>query len=140
MSSGYPDYEGGKQKVYLTPEWAALIGVDKTFTATFTYAIFEDEAVLTYLVPAGKEFYVTQIGYSSRAMAAADADKDQVCQVEVEVDTDTKAYGGAHGGGFIVPATPIKVIAGETLKGTIRCFANHDSFVGLAVVGYEVDA
>lgn len=140
MASGYPDYEGGKRRVYSTADWAADVGVDKSFTATDTSMAFEETVEASHLVPAGKTFYVVHCSFNIRANAAANANSQSLGLVYLSIDgvAGFPFLDGGNGGGSSILSPPVVVEAGQTVRLLGLCAANQDSRMNVTMSGYEV--
>jgi hypothetical protein len=140
MASGYPDYEGGKQRLYLVPEWAAKESKDKTFAALEANAIRGVYASVTYVVPEGKTLYITQVSAVAVAVLAAESDKPHTAWIEIsDADTgdDYWEQGCDTGFGIVLPK-PIVLPAGTNVVFLIINYANHTCSIYILAAGYEV--
>ena len=139
-ATDYPDFEGGKQRVYLTPEWAAKEAVDKDFSQIGVGLAVGAGILQTYLVPAGKTLYITLSSGACYAFAAADAELNQIVFAYVR-DLTTGAMGlliGGNGGYFAAFGKPFVVVAGHTLEAGVYNKTNHVANISQIVSGYEV--
>ena len=140
MASGYPDFEGGKSKLFTVAEWAALEATDKNFSASGEDVAFGLDAGLVYTVPAGKKLYITQIACSLSAYLEADGDNNQICRLYLwnETDDEYTAIIGGNGGAMMVFNKPIVFEAGIIVWIFVTQKANHNCDVWLFGSGYEV--
>jgi hypothetical protein len=140
MASGYPDYEGGKQRVYLVPEWSALKAADKDF---FSYAgdmPHGDGPLISYTVPAGKTLYIMQIAWFSCASTIGDYELNQMCSSLIYNATTGTYYmkiGGNAGGSFVL-GKPIVVPGGEEIQIYCTNESGHTTDAYITAQGYEV--
>ena len=139
-ATDYPDFEGGKQRVYLTPEWAAKEAVDKTFVIAPNNmpAVPGLLSSGTYLVPAGKTLYITHVSFLGYATAAADRELNQGIWGQLYVGVDVRYEAMGSFGVTAVLSKPVVVVAGETLGYGIANVSNHNIMVGCLIAGYEV--
>ena len=140
MASGYPDYEGGKQRVYLTPEWAAKEGIDKTFTASGGPLNFGVVALLNYNVPVGKTLVLTDLSFTVVASVAANGELNQIGTAYVKNATTGVVYisQGGNGGGVYALRKPVVILGGEQLEIGVASWTNHPCHVRTDASGYEV--
>jgi hypothetical protein len=140
MASGYPDYEGGKQKVYLVPEWAAKEGADVYFNWGGLNVGEGLSASLTHDVPADKTLYITQLSFYSRAFAVENADLNQICMASIgdSGDVENTWQQGGNGGGAAIFHKPMVIHGGNTATFAVYNYSNHHCNCGLTVSGYEV--
>lgn len=134
MVDDYPDYEGGKQKVYLVPEWAALEAVDKNL---YGYANVGDDLeaeLLTYAVPTGKTLYVVQFG---AGVGAATGLKFYIRDIKLPT-TSIRAVSGGYTGGSAPLNKPVVVEAGHTLSLIVHHFAGGTKEVKGFIMAYEL--
>lgn len=140
MASGYPDFEGPKVKVYLTPEWAAKEGTDKNLNGSASAVSFGAGKWIYYAVPAGKTLYVTSVQAGAYADAAADGDSNQICLLSVARGGASIAWGVGNGGVVLPLSKPIVLDAGEVFWLGCHSYANHDVDVVVSAQGYEVSS
>lgn len=138
----YPDYEGGKQKVYLVPEWAALNAVDKDFEASTSTVDFGEGTSFIYDVPTGKTLYLTQFAWATFAVAAANADLPQMSWGRLIIDPsgtpiEKWSQAGNGGGGTTFPK-PIVIPGGSRVGGYVISKANHAMVPVVVASGYEI--
>jgi hypothetical protein len=140
MARGYPDFEGGKQRVYLVPEWAAKEAKDKSFSALLLNAASGLFTFVTYVVPAGKTLYITQLSAFIVGAAAADQDKPHSAIVEAAESGAPTYYWrqGCDTGLGVSLSKPIVFKAGETAWFGITNWANHICHISVLAAGYEV--
>jgi hypothetical protein len=144
MTRGYPDYEGEKQKVYLTPEWAALLGVDKNFDLSATLMAFGDHTEGVYAVPVGKTLYICGISGASTASAAADGDKEAHLLLRLIHNpsgggaTTYLFYMGGNGGAGLTFPKPIVIEGNYTVEYRIFNMSNYNCTLSLTLWGYEL--
>lgn len=126
--------------VYLQPEWAAKIGIDKTFD-------FEEFAIppdtwqsFHYLVPPGVKFYITEVTFQMHATALADRELNQMCHLFIWDFTSNATYMwfGGNGGGALSLSKPIVIPSGHTVYIEVGNSSNHNGDCRMAVAGYEV--
>lgn len=140
MASGYPDFEGQKQKIYLTPEWATLAAKDKLFNGQALAESYKGALTVTYAVPSGKTLYLTFFGFNCMANAVANGDLNQMALARVAVITVQNVlfrFGG-NGGNAAIFNTPIEIEGGDALYLQVISYANHDVDLELTAGGYEV--
>ena len=140
MSSGYPDYEGGKQRVYSTADWAALVGKEKGFAASGLGLAYGDSTSVGYVVPPGKTLYLTHLSFTMHAAAEADAELNQICEGRIRNAATGAAYWaqGGNGGGGITFPTPIPLVAGTSIDVMSVNWTNHVCNGRVSCSGYEV--
>ena len=140
MSSGYPDYEGGKQRVYSVADWAALFGVDKTFRATGVGQVYAGTATGNYVVPAGKTLYIVQASVEIHADAAANAELNQMTSFWAGDATagSYPLFAGGNGGVVVPLVEPLIIPAGHIFLYHADVWANHACTLNLTISGYEV--
>jgi len=140
VASGYPDFEGGKRRVYLTADWAAEVGIDKSFDAWNVAAASLALATIDYTVPAGKTLYIEQAMAQSRAVVAADRELNQIVHLEVYDVTAGVYYTelGGNGGCVTHYPVPIKIIAGHRVLISVINGSNHNCQIIVVAHGYEV--
>jgi hypothetical protein len=139
MASGYPDYEGSKQKVYLTPEWAAKEATDKNFVSAIASGGFGTGTGVVYTVPAGKTLYITQFSFRCTALNVADGDSNQMCESYIK-DNTTGAIlwkQGGNGGSGMTFSKPQVIASGHQVGFYVGSFANHDTVYDICGGGYE---
>jgi len=124
--------------VYLVPDWATKEGNAKSFRATAFNVARGSGATATYTVPAGKTLYLNYLSAANYAYLGADADKDQMCIALLAVNGVVKLYVGGNGGCAVSFTTPFRVNAGEQLGATVQNWANHNTYVDITVMGYEI--
>lgn len=140
MTRGYPDYEGGKSKLYTVDEWAAFEGIDKNL---FLTAVNKASGILTtgtYIVPSGKTLYVSGLGFSLVASEADDRDNNQIGYALLSGTLLVTKYSvvGGNGGGMAIFDKPIVIASGYTLNYSLANYANHNCDGYLSVWGYEL--
>ena len=140
MANGYPDYEGGKRRLYLTPEWAAEFGVDKSFSGLGANQAPGAGISAIYNVPAGKTLYIVSMEIASFATNAADADNNQIVRGRIHDDTAAvwKVAIGGNGGAQSVFSRVIKITAGHMITYDCNNNSNHNCDLWLSVEAYEV--
>lgn len=140
MPTDYPDFEGGKQALYLTPAWAALVGNEKHLGGSQTNRAWSEYASFSYTVPAGKTLYVTEISWEISAYIEEDADNNQFGSVWIwNHDTlNWDWYQGSNGGDGVVFAIPKVYEAGVQITIYCYCLANHACSVAVNMSGFEV--
>ena len=126
--------------VYLQPEWAALQGTDKNFSAQGTNKVFQEIVSGSYLVPPGKTLYVNTLAFVISASVAENADLNQMGQAEILDNLLQRGAVGGNGGGALVFPIPVVVAAEHTFYWVGTCKANHACNIGVIVKGYELDA
>lgn len=140
MVSGYPDYEGGKSKLYSGADWAALEAYDQNFFSFLANVLFNMATWVGYVVAAGRTLYITQISFSSHATAVADADNNQMCEGYI-FDATTALWlyrRGGNGGGSEAFNKPIVGIALHTILMGCNNWANHNCDLSVSVEGYLI--
>jgi len=140
MSSGYPDFEGDKQRLYLTPEWAALEGLEKSFIAFDGAEVAGGTAHLDYVVPAGKTLYITRLSFKSEANDAGKEELNQICSAAL-INLDTGDYlwwQGGNGGGGLSLSQPESFSAGANVRFAVTNGSGHICAIYLTAIGYEV--
>lgn len=140
MAKGYPDFEGEKSGLYLKPEWSAKEGTDKNFIANDDALIFGEGATVTYLVPAGKSLYITQVSTSLVAPLVANSGNNQICRALVYDQTDNvvKWCLGGNGGAGMAFSKPIVIPTGHTVWFTCYNFSANTAWGVVVASGYEV--
>ncbi len=139
MASGYPDFEGDKQKVYLAPEWAAKETKDKNIDKWGTLAV-DGFTYATYAVPTGKTVFITGMAFSAYGTDIIDRDLPQIAVVSLWISSGTHpdAEIGGNGGGSIVFAKPMVATAGQIIWLYIYNRAGHGLTINGQWWGYEV--
>jgi len=140
MASGYPDFEGGKRRVYNTADWATDVGLAKAFNAFANNQAWNGVASLIYVVPPGKTLYIMGAATKSMASAAADAELNQMCELIIEdlPSGDDLWWQGGNGGVGQSFTQPIKYDAGHSFILIARNKANHNCNIQVTALGYEV--
>lgn len=140
MASGYPDYEGDKQRVYLVPEWAAKEAVDKNFLIVAEDKSYGQNGYAEYEVPVGKTLYICGFSFSIYAVAVANADLNQIghCYIYNATTASTVGMVGGNGGGGILLSKSIVFTAGQTFRLIAAVLANHNCDIYATAWGYEV--
>jgi hypothetical protein len=126
--------------IYLQPEWAAKVGVDKSFNWASLNLGEGLSASLPYTVTAGKTLYITQLSFYSHAVDVANADLNQMCMGYI-TDNDDAAnawYQGGNGGGGVVFSKPMAFEGGHTVNFAVMNCSNHHTKSGVTASGYEV--
>lgn len=136
----YPDYQGGKSRVYTPAEWAAFEGTDINlfgFAVNVANGLF---AQVLYAVPVGSTLYITYFTFAIWAPLVADADNNQIGQMRLLNTTTGVTYAdiGGNGGAGLVLAKPIVVPGGDTVGGYAINRANHNCDLDIFVAGYVV--
>ncbi|MDD4986411.1 MAG: hypothetical protein PHQ43_11630, partial [Dehalococcoidales bacterium] len=120
-------------------EWAAVESKDKSFHAFNTTANWGTQAGFTYLVPAGKTLYITQIS-ASLAFQAQPAAATIEALVVVMQSTDRGVIlneGGAQGVATQFPR-PEKFEAGDTFQLDAYNMGDRQLILTVSAGGYEV--
>jgi hypothetical protein len=140
VADDYPDFEGGKSKLFTVADWAALEATDKTFTLAADGYGFGDSAYVLYTPDAGKTFYVTDFSILVVASEAADGDKPQMCAGQIYDATDDKVLWRQGGNGGIGQSfnIPIAVDGGHEVRFYALVYANHSCQIGISAKGYEI--
>lgn len=138
MARGYPDFEGDKSGVYLTPEWAAKEGVDKTIVVSKQDAAWGEFGSTTYTVPTAKTLYLNNMSFTIHAENAADYDHSLYGVAWLVIGATTYATLGGLGGGSVTFPKPVKLVAGEVLGVLVANYSNVDCRLVVTVAGYEV--
>lgn len=136
----YPDFEGGKAKVYSVGEWAAFEGEVVSLLIYWTGRAIAAYGYEEYTVTEGKTLYV--VACSLAVWATLDEDKDNFQHFYILIRDQTDAVIlatiGGEGGGHYQFDLPIKVPSGNTIRLTVYNYANHTiSGYGL-LRGYEI--
>jgi len=140
MASGYPDFEGGKVKLYTVAEWAAKEGTDKNWLISDGVTAYGEFVSTTYDVPAGKTLYITHAAFAIYAIAAGDADNNSIAYAQIQdatVPTVEWSQGG-NGGGYANFTKPIVIPSEHRFYCSIFNFSNHNCAIGLMVAGYII--
>ena len=140
VATDYPDYEGGKQRVYLVPEWAALNAVDKDlYKATNNLAAGMGSSGV-YTVTAGKTLYITDYTWSISANVAADRELNQMGVASIIDNTagTTFVIEGGNGGGGASLNKPIIIPANHIVGYGVLNASNHACDIRITAHGYEV--
>lgn len=142
MARGYPDFEGEKSGLYLTPEWAAKEGKDVTITDSAGNVSYSAGVTKDTVIPADTTRFIVQASWVNRAQDAADADKDQMSQLGIaKIDpapTVNHCLIGGNGGGQANFPKPLKFATGETLRVVATNWANHDTVISFTLTGYDI--
>jgi len=135
----YPDYEGGKSKLFTAADWAAVEATDLNFGGVSIVAVaYGAGFVVNYTPPAGRIFYITQFACSNRADLAADGDNNQICFGQLQVGGALVLLSGGNGG-FVYPITkPIVVGPLILVAAGVVNYANHNTHVGVSFGGYLI--
>lgn len=126
--------------VYLQPEWAAKIGVDRSFSFIDMSVAGGLWANLEYLVPADKTLYLFNMTFSLYGEAGADRELNQMGEGSLWNATTAVCYvrlGGNGGGGISLP-TPVVIPGASRLWLQVWNHSNHACIVRAAARGYEV--
>jgi len=140
VATDYPDFEGPKQKLYLTPEWGALVGVDKNIVGNALNKAPATSLTISHIVPAGKQLYLTQFSCVGQANLAADAELNQmVIALLYDLTALTSLYWiGGNGGAMAPLSKPIVIPAGHQVDAIITNRSNHNCDLWGGFGGYEV--
>lgn len=140
MPHGYPDWEGGKSRVYSAADWAAVEGIDINLRKIAPGIGSGGGSYIDHPVPAGKTLYISQMSFACIAQNEADRDNNQICMGEIYDFDDgvTRFSQGANGGGGLSFAKPIPIKALHTVWVRIWNFSNHPCNLYIAFGGYEV--
>lgn len=137
MASGYPDFEGGKQKVFGVETWSALVGSEVHINGSKNLAAFGDSGyTVQYAVPAGKTFYVTQFYVVAYAQVAANAELPLPFRIDIESDGAPKARAGGNYGDLFLLPVPVAVDGGDEAKVLVVNLSNHAVTVIAGAIGY----
>jgi len=137
MARGRPDFSPTAADVVLRPEWAAEESTDKDLYASQVLTPATSVSV-TYVVPAGKKLFITQISISLfAAVVAVDGESNQIVRGYVTVDGDYKVDIGGNGGAGLSLSKPAIATAGQTLVGTVENWSNHNTYGSISINGYE---
>jgi len=134
MARGYPDYEGDKQKVYLTPEWAALEAVDKTFIMSATVSGDSWDTLDSYLVPAGKTLYITSFAVASDKYGIHGAVRSNDGLGNIV----PLGIAGGYVGGQISYPKPLVITGGLTMETRVFNAHSANAVCHTCVQGYEL--
>ena len=139
MVSGYPDFEGGKQKIYLVPEWASKEAVDKSLYGVGG-GVRLAYVVVNYTVSTGKTLYIVHFAFGAVAGLEGDAELNQICRGLIVDATDSTTYlNYAKNGGDSTPLSkPIVFPSAHICR--IGCYnhSNHNCDLMVCAFGYEV--
>ena len=140
MASGYPDFEGGKRRVFGTGDWAADVGVDKSFYGGAGALPAHSESHVDYLVTPGKTLYLSNASFGSFAELPADSELNQICALEMQDLTMVTNiwFQGGNGGGAVVFTTPLVIPGGHQIRILVYNLSNHSSDAFFSVDGWEV--
>lgn len=140
MASGYPDYEGGKSKIYSVGEWAVLNGDDVHVWDNDGPIASGNGVLISHTTTAGKVFYVVRVSAWWYASNAADRDLNQIGGLIAWNSTVAGAYvfGGGHGGVTILLTPAIPVPANQTYNAQALNRGNHNMEIAVSMTGYEV--
>lgn len=136
----YPDYEGGKSKLYTAADWAALQATDITFHSGLNNAAVLAQHVLDYAVPAGRTLYVTYFTISCYTIVLADADKPQIVSGWIQNFTTAVVLMrlGGNGGAQISLNKPVRIPGGNTVRFGVTNFTAHVADIWIAAGGYVI--
>ena len=133
MASGYPDYEGGKRKVYLVPAWAAEEGLDKNVVGTSALTASGFMATTAqYTVPAGKTLYITDAGLGVTGGVVAEV------QWYIYFDETIKTINGGVQGSIVAFTKPLVATAGTVVSVRGKHVSADNQFLMGYLGGYEV--
>lgn len=138
--SDYPDYEGGKSKLYSGADWAAHEAYDQNFEAVAINCAYGVGVFVAYAVPATMTLYLTQLSSVCMASVAANADNNHFNQAYIFNNT-TGLYLlrlGSNGGGAIALNKPLVIPGGDTVHIGIIAMANHNCDVVVNAGGYLI--
>lgn len=140
MARGYPDWEGGKSRVYSGADWAAIEGIDKNFYAGNLLAGWADSAIETYNVPSGKALYICGVACLIVPLLVADVDATIRCWFKLEegITGTYRLQESSYGGNSIVLPKPLVWIGDEQFKATIFSMSNVTVAITLNAWGYEI--
>lgn len=138
--SDYPDYEGGKSKLFTAADWAALEATDVNFAVTGNNIAFNTTVQTVYVVPAGRTLYISHVAFQIYADLIASGDLNQMGRVAL---SDTTAgvvpvSAGGNGGGSMALVKPMVIPAGHTFSLSVTSHANHNVDVDGTCSGYQV--
>ncbi len=140
MAKGRPDYTPTAADVVSRPEWAAKEGTDKAFSLPAADVAADGQTTGSYLVPAGKTLYISQLCVFGYATAVANRDLNQnvggsLWELLPYLIHWTQA--GFGGCAFAFPQ-PIPITAGRTITFSVYNLSNHNQTIGMTVRGYEL--
>lgn len=137
---GYPDYEGGKSRLFTVAEWAALEGTDKTFSKYDIFTGFGTSTTKVYTVSPATVLYIMQYTAVLIAAAAANADLPQHFMFTIEDVTGGEywVHDGGDGGVRLAMSKPIVFPAGHQMRIILESDSNHACSGGFTVFGYEI--
>ncbi len=140
MAKGYPDFEGGKVKLFTVADWAALEATDKTFEKGFRAQDPGDIGTLSYAVPSGVTLYITYFAIAMFASLTADGDNNQICKGSIRNSTDVVDFAiiGGNGGAIILFNKPVVVEGGDTIAFDVTNYSNHIGETFVSAGGYEI--
>jgi len=138
VASGYPDYEGGKQRVYLVQQWAVEGALDKSFSGTGANLTWGMGISVLYNVPAAKKLVIVSMALSVKATAQANADLPHHVSAILSIGGTEKTRIGTDAGGHWNFDEPYEGAAGQLVEFDGNVEANHAVDITLSVQAYEV--
>lgn len=140
MVMDYPDYEGGKSKLYSGADWAAIDAYDVNLYSFLVNAGPGLFAAINYVVPAGLTLFVTNFGGECAANLIADADKNQMCHIRLYNVTTAEYLGeqGGNGGAYINLTKPAVILTGQNVQARIYNSSGHNCNLDLHMGGYQL--
>lgn len=124
--------------MYIGAEWGSLKNKDKILGCHGADKTFGAYAYVEWEVAGCAAYHITQMSFYCYPFVAADGDKNNFAEVALQKDFSPLSYLGGNGGGSTHFPSPIKVVAGETVKLYIYNRSNHDVTLGASIAGYEV--
>lgn len=140
MASGYPDYEGGKSRVYSVADWSVIQGIEVNLTASGANQVWGVTIGISSLIPAGTTRYLTGVSWVIAPAAAADYDHHAHFEGYIKENlagTYLAAIGG-NGGGYLSLTRPLVFAAGEICRLEIVSRCNVRCNMRVTGWGYDV--
>lgn len=135
-----PDGLGNVAGLFSLADWAAYEGRQ---IAKYTYNTLKSWGqylTLNYTVTTGKTLYITDLGGTNLAGAAANADLPQMCDLLVQNSTTATVFLKVAGnGGIYIKLTPPIIIPGaNNIRIELFNRANHDCNQTIFLLGFEM--
>lgn len=136
----YPDFEGGKSKLFTVADWAAIEATDKSFHGGEGAADNLATYVLSYAVPAVKTLYITWFAIVAYTLVVANQEKPQICAGYIQDFTTlvVKARLGGNGGAALPLNKPVVIDGGHTVYFAVLNVTGHAADIFVAAGGYEL--
>lgn len=139
--SDYPDFEGPKSGLYLSPEWAAKEGTDINLIAVNANIHVDSEVYLDYTVPAGTTLVINQMSIQMSGAAYADRELNQMCEVALDETVGglwlPRERVGGNGGASLPLNKPRVFIAGQLVRLRGINHSNHNCDIAAIAAGYQ---